>query len=87
MGTIMECFHIDGKRPKERNRLKIFCSRREIESTIDINRNEEMPSRQQRYWIEDQISTEQPLPQSREGHQDITRGPTVKDLPKGKGQW
>ena len=42
---------------------------------------------QKRYWMEDQISTEQPLPQSREGHQDITRGPKVKDLPKGKGQW
>ena len=47
MGTIMECFHINGKRPEERDRLKIFCSKREIESAVDFNRNEEMPSRLQ----------------------------------------
>lgn len=47
MGTIMECFHIDGRRPEERDRLKIFCSGRENESAVDFNRNEEMPSKPQ----------------------------------------
>ena len=43
MGTTIKCFHWDGKRPEERDRLKSICRGVEIEGAVDLSRNEETP--------------------------------------------